>query len=120
MFLALRDGVPVAGALNIIGEDVLYGRYWGCSADLPFLHFELSYYQRHRVGDRHTAFRRSRLGRRASTNWRAAMNRSSPARSISFADPGFRSAIDDFLVRERHAITAELAWCRAALPYRSA
>ena len=40
-----RDGRPVAGALNWVGADTLYGRYWGCSEEVPFLHFELCYYQ---------------------------------------------------------------------------
>jgi len=45
LVLALRDGRPVAGALNFIGRDVLYGRYWGCIEHHPCLHFELCYYQ---------------------------------------------------------------------------
>ncbi len=45
LFLADRGGVPVAGALNFVGPDALYGRYWGCTEELPFLHFELCYYQ---------------------------------------------------------------------------
>ena len=45
MFLALRDGRPIAGALNFIGADTLYGRYWGAIEEVPFLHFELSYYR---------------------------------------------------------------------------
>ncbi|MEO7563968.1 MAG: GNAT family N-acetyltransferase, partial [Sphingomicrobium sp.] len=45
LFLACRDGIPIAGALNVIGPDTLYGRYWGASEDVPFLHFELCYYQ---------------------------------------------------------------------------
>lgn len=45
LVLAERDGVPVAGALNFIGRDVLYGRYWGCTEHHPMLHFELCYYQ---------------------------------------------------------------------------
>ena len=36
---------PIAGALNLIGDDTLYGRYWGCLEDQPFLHFEVCYYQ---------------------------------------------------------------------------
>ena len=43
--LAIRDGQPVAGALNFIGADALFGRYWGCIEDHPCLHFELCYYQ---------------------------------------------------------------------------
>ena len=41
----MSDGAPIAGALNLIGADALYGRYWGCIEDVPFLHFELCYYQ---------------------------------------------------------------------------
>lgn len=40
------DGASdVAAALHIIGGGCLYGRYWGCTAYHPFLHFELCYYQ---------------------------------------------------------------------------
>lgn len=45
LVLAERDGVPIAGALNFIGPDALYGRYWGCVEDHAFLHFELCYHQ---------------------------------------------------------------------------
>ena len=45
LVLARRRGRWVAGALNFIGRDTLYGRYWGCVEDHPFLHFELCYYQ---------------------------------------------------------------------------
>ncbi len=45
LVLAERDGAPVAGALNFIGRETLYGRYWGCVEHHPCLHFELCYYQ---------------------------------------------------------------------------
>ena len=45
LVLAERDGRWVAGALNFIGAEALYGRYWGCSEHHPFLRFELCYYQ---------------------------------------------------------------------------
>ncbi len=45
LVLAERDGRHVAGALNFIGRDALFGRYWGCVEDHPCLHFELCYYQ---------------------------------------------------------------------------
>ena len=45
LFLAEEDGHPLAAALNLLGGDALYGRYWGRVADVPFLHFELCYYQ---------------------------------------------------------------------------
>ncbi len=45
LMLALHKGKPIAGALNLMGADTLYGRNWGCAADFPFLHFELCYYR---------------------------------------------------------------------------
>lgn len=45
LVLAFREGRPIAGALNLVGSDALYGRYWGCLEDRPYLHFELCYYQ---------------------------------------------------------------------------
>ena len=45
LLLARRGGRWIAGALNLIGGDCLYGRNWGCVEDVPFLHFELCYYQ---------------------------------------------------------------------------
>ena len=45
LVMARRDGRWIAGALNLMGDDCLYGRNWGCVEDVPFLHFELCYYQ---------------------------------------------------------------------------
>ena len=45
LVMAARQGRWIAGALNLIGEDCLFGRNWGCLEDVPFLHFELCYYQ---------------------------------------------------------------------------
>lgn len=45
MFLAIRDDLPIAGALCLRGGDTLYGRYWGASETSPGLHFETCYYQ---------------------------------------------------------------------------
>ena len=119
MFLALRDGVPVAGALNILGDDVLYGRYWGCSEEIPFLHFELSYYKAIEFAISHVT---SSVQAGAQGEHKLARGYQ-PVVTLSahfIPDPGFRSAIADFLDHERQAIAAELAWCRGALPYRSA
>ena len=45
LILAERQNQYIAGALNVIGSDTLYGRYWGCIETHPFLHFEICYYQ---------------------------------------------------------------------------
>jgi predicted N-acyltransferase len=64
----------VAGALNFIGRDTLYGRYWGCIEDHPCLHFELCYYQAIDFAIAQ-GWAGSRRARRASTSWRAAICR---------------------------------------------
>ncbi len=118
-FIAYRDGAPIAGALNIVGQDTLYGRYWGCTEDVPFLHFELSYY---RAIDWAIANRLSTVQAGAQGEHKLARGYEPViTRSVHFLpDPGFRSAVADFLVREREAVEHELAWARDALPYRSA
>ena len=45
LFMAYPDGCPIGGALNLVGDDALHGRYWGAIEEVPFLHFELSYYR---------------------------------------------------------------------------
>ena len=45
LVMAEADGRPVGGALNLKGDDTLYGRYWGCLESHAFLHFEACYYQ---------------------------------------------------------------------------
>ena len=118
MFLAMREGRPVAGALNIVGSDVLYGRYWGAEEEIPFLHFELSYYRaiEWAIANRIGVVQAGAQGEhKLARGYEPVVTR-----SVHFIpDPGFRAAVADFLTREREAIAAELDWCRDALPYRS-
>ena len=118
MFLALRGEQPIAGALNIVGRETLYGRYWGCIAELPFLHFELSYY---RAIEWAIANGMGSVQAGAQGEHKLARGYEPVVtHSVHFIpDPGFRSAIADFLIREREAVDSELDWCREALPYRS-
>jgi predicted N-acyltransferase len=118
MFLALSDGRPIAGALNFIGADTLYGRYWGAEEERPFLHFELSYY---RAID-------WAIGHGLACIQAGAQGEHKLARGYEpvitpsvhyLPDAGFRRAVANFLEREREAIAAELDWAREAFPYRS-
>ncbi|HEY0628311.1 MAG TPA: GNAT family N-acetyltransferase [Sphingomicrobium sp.] len=118
MFLALEQGRPIAGALNFIGVDTLYGRYWGAIDERPFLHFELSYY---RAID--WAIRQGLKTIQAGAQGEHKLARGYEpviTPSVHFLpDSGFRRAVADFLEREREAVRLELEWARAALPYRS-
>jgi predicted N-acyltransferase len=118
LFLAYRDGEPIAGALNLIGADALYGRYWGAIEDVPFLHFELSYYRAIDWAITHglASVQAGAQGEhKLARGYEPVVTRS----AHFLPDAGFRRAVADFLAREEEMIAAELIWCREALPYRS-
>jgi uncharacterized protein len=117
MILAERDGRPIAGALNLIGGDALYGRYWGCTEDVPFLHFELCYYQAIDAA----------IARGLGTVEAGAQGEHKLARGYApvatysahyIPDAGFRRAVGDFLVRERAAVAADAEFLGQMTPFR--
>jgi predicted N-acyltransferase len=118
LFLACRDGRPIAGALNVIGPDALYGRYWGCTKEVRFLHFELSYYQAIEWACEH-GLRSVQAGaqgeHKVSRGYEPVITRS----AHFIANAGFRSAVADFVEQERQAVAAEAEWLARDLPYRS-
>jgi uncharacterized protein len=117
LFVATRDGRPVAGALNILGPDCLYGRYWGCSEDIPFLHFELCYYQ---AIDFAIAHGLTRVEAGAQGEHKLARGYLPvPTWSAHYIpDPGFRSAIANFLERETAAVEREQEFLGELGPFR--
>ncbi len=117
LILAERDGVPIAAALNLIGADTLYGRYWGCTEDVPFLHFELCYYQAIDAA----------IARGLGTVEAGAQGEHKLARGYVpvptwsahyLPDAGFRRAVADFLVRERAAVSQEQAFLGTMTPFK--
>jgi predicted N-acyltransferase len=117
LFLAMRNGEPVAGALNLVGPDTLYGRYWGTVDEVPFLHFELCYYQaiEWAIANGVTCVQAGAQGEhKLARGYEPVVTKS----AHFIVDPGFRDAVEQFLVEERRAIGAELDWLRRALPYR--
>ncbi|MCL6698723.1 GNAT family N-acetyltransferase [Sphingomonas sp. NSE70-1] len=118
MFLALSGGRPIAGALNFVGGDTLYGRYWGAIEDRPFLHFELSYYRAIDFAIAH-GLKTIQAGAQGEHKLSRGYEPVITASAHFLPDPGFRGAVADFLVQEREAVRLEMEWARAALPYRS-
>ena len=117
LMLALRNGKPVAGALNFIGSDCLYGRYWGSSEDIPFLHFELCYYQ---AIDWAIAHGLSRVEAGAQGAHKLARGYR-PVATVSahyIADRGFARAVADFVVREGEMVAADIEAQDMATPFR--
>jgi hypothetical protein len=118
LLLAYRGGRPIAGALNFIGPDTLYGRYWGTIDEVPFLHFELCYYQaiEWAISHRLSSVQAGAQGEhKLARGYEPVISRS----AHFIADPAFRRAVATFLDGERRAIDDEAEWERAALPYRT-
>lgn len=118
MFLALDHGRPIAGALNFVGGDTLYGRYWGAIDERPFLHFELSYYRAIEWVIEH-GLETIQAGAQGEHKLARGYEPVLTASVHFLPDPAFRRAVTDFLDQEREAVRLELEWARAALPYRS-
>ena len=117
LFLALRDGQPIAGALNLVGSDTLYGRYWGALEELPFLHFELCFYQaiEWAIINGLTYVQAGAQGEhKLARGYEPVITRS----AHFIVDPGFRAAVERFLDEERQAVAADMQWMRGQLPYR--
>jgi hypothetical protein len=116
---AEKDGKPVAGALNLIGSDTLYGRNWGAAVDYPFLHFELCYYKAIDF-----AIERGLKRVEAGAQGQHKIQRGylpSPTYSAHWIeDDRFREAIARFLEHEREAVEGDMAELSEHSPYRQA
>ena len=109
LIMARRDGRWIAGALNLIGDEALYGRNWGCVEDVPFLHFEVCYYQAIEWA----------IGRGLSRVEAGAQGQHKIARGYLptpvysahyIADPALRGPVEDFVAREKAAVDGEMEW----------
>jgi predicted N-acyltransferase len=117
LVLARRRGRWVAGALNFIGADTLYGRYWGCVEDHPCLHFELCYYQ---AIDWAIAHRLARVEAGAQGEHKLARGYLPTAtHSLHWiADPGFARAVAQYLAAEARSVDHEIEVLTAYGPFR--
>lgn len=118
LILAYDEDIPVAGALNFIGGDTLYGRYWGCKGSYPCLHFELCYHQAIEWAIDHGLMcveagaqgeHKLARGYVPHFTWSAHW----------IAHPGFREAIADYLEGERSAVQQEHDLLSNLSPFRT-
>lgn len=118
LILARRGGDWIAGALNFQGGEVLYGRQWGALEHIPFLHFELCYYQAIDWAIAH-GLKRVEAGAQGEHKiFRGYLP--SPVYSAHFiADPRLREPVARYLDQERAAVLAEMGMLEAELsPFR--
>lgn len=117
LVLAEDAGRPVAGALNLIGDDALFGRYWGRIEDRPFLHFEVCYHQAIDFAIEQGLARveaGAQGDHKLSRGYEPVLTKS----AHWVADPGFREAVARFLRAERRQVEAELAAIGDETPFR--
>lgn len=119
LILAVRNGRPVAGALNFIGRDTLYGRYWGAVEDHPCLHFECCYYQAIDYAIAH-GLRTVEAGAQGEHKLARGYMPVTTHSLHWIANPGFADAIARYLEAETSAVDEEIDVLTAYGPFRKA
>jgi len=117
LVLAKRDGRTIAGALNFFGEGVLFGRNWGCTEHIPFLHFETCYYQAIEFAIAR-GLKRVEAGAQGEHKLLRGYMPVPTYSAHYIAHPGLRRAIADYLTREREAVSENMELLAAHGPYR--
>lgn len=117
LVMARRNGRYIAGAINFIGGDALYGRHWGCIEDHPFLHFEVCY---HQAIDFAIAKGLKRVEAGAQGEHKLARGYM-PVTTHSahyISHPGLARAVSDYLVRERRDVEETAEFLAEHGPFR--
>ncbi len=117
LVLALRDDQPVAGALNFIGRDTLFGRYWGAIEHHPCLHFELCYYQAidYAIAKGMTSVEAGAQGEHKLARGYLPVE----CHSLHWiADDGFSNAVSEYLEAERKAVEDDIEVLTSYGPFR--
>lgn len=109
LVMARKGGRWVAGALNLIGEDCLFGRNWGCVEDIPFLHFELCYYQAIEQAIR-LGLPRVEAGAQGQHKIARGYLPTPVYSAHWIADPALREPVRRFLDQERARVQGEMDW----------
>lgn len=113
LMMARKDGRWIAGALNLIGGDCLYGRHWGAVEHVPFLHFELCYYQ---AIEQAIRLGLARVEAGAQGDHKIARGYLPvPVYSAHYiADPALRAPVARYLAEERRGVESDIEWLTEA------
>ena len=117
LMIAERNGKAIAGALNLRSKDVLYGRNWGASEDVPFLHFELCYYQAIEYAIAH-GMTRVEAGAQGEHKIQRGYLPKPTYSAHWIRHPGLRRAVAEFLDAERPGMVEAMAAMEADSPYK--
>jgi len=119
LVMAMRDGDIIAGALNLIGTDALYGRYWGCKEAVPYLHFEVCYHQAIEAAIE-LGLARVEAGAQGEHKIARGYLPTLTHSAHFIPDTGFRKAVAQFLDHEHRATQHECQLLLEESPYRQA
>lgn len=117
LVMAEREGRYIAGAINFIGGDVLYGRHWGAVEEHPFLHFEVCYYQAIDYAIAH-GLKRVEAGAQGEHKLARGYRPVTTHSAHFIVDSGFRRAVADYLDRERQYVADAVEELDALAPFR--
>lgn len=118
LILAKRDGRYVAGAINFIGGDTLFGRNWGCTEHHPFLHFEICYYQAIDFAIEHK-LRCVEAGAQGSHKIARGYLARETYSAHWLASDDFKEAVADFLQREQRYVKSDIEYVQTHSPFKA-
>ena len=117
LILAKKEGNYIAGALNFIGSDTLFGRYWGCIEDYPFLHFEVCYYRAIEFAIAH-GLKKVEAGAQGEHKLARGYV---PTETFSLhwiAEKGFSKAVEEYLISEKDAVKRDIKILSHFTPFK--
>lgn len=117
LILAKKEGNYIAGALNFIGSDTLFGRYWGCIEDYPFLHFEVCYYRAIEFAIAH-GLKKVEAGAQGEHKLARGYV---PTETFSLhwiAEEGFSKAVEEYLISEKDAVKRDIKILSHFTPFK--
>ncbi len=117
LVMCRRDGEYIAGAINFIGSECLFGRNWGCIEDHPFLHFEVCYYQAIEFAIER-GLKRVEAGAQGPHKLARGYMPSHTYSAHWIVNPSFRDAVDNFLDDERQWVQEEIDYIEQHSPFR--
>lgn len=114
-----RDGRNIAGALNFLGKDTLYGRQWGCLEDHRYLHFEACYYQAIDFAIKH-GLKTVEAGAQGAHKLARGYVPVQTTSAHYISNPSFRDAVARYLEQERQGVAAEIDYLATRTPFKKA
>ncbi|WP_300378456.1 GNAT family N-acetyltransferase [Henriciella sp.] len=117
LVLAIEDGTPIAGALNMIGSERLYGRYWGTVSPRPMMHFETCYYQAIDFAIEN-GLKVVEAGAQGGHKLARGYVPETTYSAHWIAHEGLAAAVDEYLARERNAVEHDAHFLRARTPFK--